>query len=36
VHLFSVAGVLLGGGLFVSVGMPLYEMWIRTVGGDTA
>ena len=35
VHLLSVAGVLLGGGLFVSVGLRLYEMWIRTVGGDT-
>lgn len=36
VHLFSVAGALLGGGLFVSVGVPLYEMWIRTADGDTA
>jgi hypothetical protein len=34
VHLFGVAGALLGGGLFVSVGVPLYEMWIRTVGDE--
>lgn len=28
VHLFNVAGVLLAGGTFVAVGVPLYEMWI--------
>lgn len=28
VHLFNVAGFLLAGGIFVAVGVPLYEMWI--------
>ena len=28
VHLFNVAGVLLAGGIFAAVGVPLYEMWI--------
>ena len=28
VHLFSLAGALLGGGLLVAVGVPLYEMWL--------
>src|SRR5262245_1244473 len=27
VHLFLLAGVLIFGGLFVAVGVPLYEMW---------
>jgi len=34
VHLFSVAGVLLGGGILLSVGVPLHEMWIRTAGDE--
>ena len=28
VHLFNLAGALLGGGLFVAAGVPLYEMWL--------
>lgn len=27
VHLFMLAGALLGGGLFAAAGIPLYEMW---------
>ena len=27
VHLFILAGALLGGGVFVAAGIPLYEMW---------
>ena len=27
VHLFMLAGALLGGGVFIAVGIPLYEMW---------
>lgn len=35
VHLFMIAGALLGGALFVAVGVPLYEMWgPRRQGGD--
>lgn len=33
VHLFGLAGILLGGSLFVCAGVPLYEMWSRTAGG---
>jgi hypothetical protein len=36
VHLFLLAGALIVGGVFVSVGMPLYEMWWRPERVDTA
>ena len=35
VHLFSLAGVLLGGGLLVAVAVPLYEMWLSAHGTMT-
>jgi len=30
VHLFPLSGVLLFGGLFASVGLPIYEMWLSS------
>lgn len=35
VHLFNLAGVLLAGGLFAAVGVPLYEMWTSAGGVGT-
>jgi hypothetical protein len=32
VYLFNLAGALLGGGLFMAVGAPLYEMWLSGKG----
>ena len=35
VHLFNLAGILLAGGIFAAVGVPLYEMWISNGGVGT-